>query len=163
MTKATQQAAETVETFDLCGWEFTLRNRNQPTENAVIAGPHGYIGLTPAQMALLRAILASTQERTHYIAIGPLCWGRAEKQEAAIRNMRKQNSGRMPRDYTVYKCTAGTYVNDMGGFTRNGFDAEPIKVFSTKGIESLCPKEPGAFCTRATCRCKALGKPWERI
>lgn len=134
----TQVPINPTETHDLgLGWTIAIFRDKEGYETAVIGNPkEASIELGIGPYASLKALCRSTQALTHYIAIGPQCWGRSTTgSESAIRNMRKANSGRMPKDYAVWKCTESTYVNDMGGFTRNGFDAEPVKVFDTRGLE----------------------------
>lgn len=101
-----------------------------------MVGPGCNVELDNASLQHLRAIMTAESRLTHYIATGPHCWGRAESQSQAIRNMSKnRHDHKCPRHYSVYNVTRGTVVNDMGGFTRNGYDAEPVKVFSTQGLD----------------------------
>lgn len=118
------------------GFAIELFEEGTPgKEHARVTGPSDFINLDNASLQHLRAIMTAESKLTHYIAIGPNCWGRAESQEQAIRNMSKNHHDhKRPRHYSVYNVTRGTYVNDMGGFTRNGYDAEPVKVFSTEGL-----------------------------
>jgi hypothetical protein len=64
---------------------------------------------------------------THFIAIGDNHgWGKAETEQGAMANMRK--AGGPYKRFFLYRATTGTYVNDMGGFSRPGADPEPVKI-----------------------------------
>ena len=119
------------------GFFITFYNEeNQTRETAIVVGPGVAIELDNASLQHLRAIMTATKELTHYIAIGPNCWGRAETQSQAIKLMSQNASGgKRPRHYSIYQVTRNTVVNDMDVFTRPGYDAEPVKVFSTQGLD----------------------------
>lgn len=65
---------------------------------------------------------------THYIVLGNnYGWGRAETEAEAIENMRF-GKGPHVTEFVVFRCTPGTYVNEMGGFNRPMVDPKPVKV-----------------------------------
>lgn len=66
---------------------------------------------------------------TDFIAIGSNHgWGRAKTEAEAIRTMHAQ--GNRASEFHVYRCTAKTCVNEMGGFTRPSEDPAPVKIRS---------------------------------
>jgi hypothetical protein len=50
-------------------------------------------------------------------------WGRAETEKEAMANMHR-NGGRAT-EWSLYRCTEGTYVNDMGGLNYPTVDGQP--------------------------------------
>lgn len=70
---------------------------------------------------------------THFLAVGPFCWGRATKEHQAIHNMKKHavlEDRRKPRKmrYIIYRATEKTSVNDMGGIVRPATDPAPVEL-----------------------------------
>lgn len=51
-------------------------------------------------------------------------WGRAKTEKEAMSNMQRGGSGRAT-EWTIYRCTEGTYVNDMGGLNYPTGDGQP--------------------------------------
>jgi len=52
---------------------------------------------------------------THYIAIGPFCWGRANTIDAAITQMHRQSDhARLDYGYVVVRAHSSSFVNDRG-------------------------------------------------
>ena len=58
-----------------------------------------------------------TDARAWFIVVGNNHgWGRAKTEKGAMSNMQRSGSGRAT-EWTIYRCTEDTFVNDMGGLT----------------------------------------------
>lgn len=65
---------------------------------------------------------------TYYIVLGNnYGWGRAPTEAEAIQLMR-EGGGSNVTEFVVFRCTPGTYVNELGGFNRPMVDPRPVKV-----------------------------------
>ena len=62
---------------------------------------------------------------THFLAVGPHCWGRAETIKEAIKVARSQ-AGRSAKLFHLYSCPDGTSVDQMGYLRFDANAPEPV-------------------------------------
>lgn len=65
--------------------------------------------------------MRATTTARKYVVIGWQCWGGGSTEEAAMKNCRRANGGKV-KTYLVYTAPADTFVDDTGNLCYNECD-----------------------------------------